>query len=435
MTPAEWTRKAIHAGFGLAALTLRWLDWRVAAAVALAALLFNVFVFPRIGRALYRDASLRHDAGIVAYPAMVLLLILVFRGPYLPIAAAVWAMMAFGDPAAAIAGRTVGGPALPWNSRKTWVGLLANWAVAGPAAVFVFLFVSAREPQPDAVAILMLGAGIYAFLESVPAGIDDNLVAAPPTALAIYQMALVWPGALPPGPLPWGRWGVALAVNAAVGAAMGGLRIVRPSGAVAGAVAGFLILAAGGWPAYALLWTFFLLGTAATRLGYRRKAAGGVAQSHEGRRGAGNVVANCGVPVALLLLRAPSFAFAAAFAAALADTLGTEVGTLYGRRAFSPLTLRPVPPGTPGAVSLAGTTASLAGAALIGVAGWRLGLVERSLLGVTIAGGFLGALAESVLTTLVARFGSRLDHEFGNALNTFAGALIAIRLGASGLLK
>jgi uncharacterized protein (TIGR00297 family) len=435
VTPAEWARKAIHAGFGLAALSLRWLDWKVAAAVAFAALLFNLFVFPRIGRVLYSDASRRHDAGIVAYPAMVLLLILVFRGPYLPIAAAVWAMMAFGDPAAAIAGRTVGGPPLPWNPRKTWVGLLANWAVAGPAAVLVHLFVSAREPQADAVAILMLGAGLYAFLESVRAGVDDNIVAALPTALAIYQMALVWPGSLPAGALPWGRWGVALAVNAAVGAVMGALRVVRPSGAIAGAIAGFVILAAGGWAAYALLWTFFLLGTAATRLGYRRKAAGGVAQSHEGRRGAGNVVANCGVPAALLLLSAPAFAFAAAFAAALADTLGTEVGTLYGRRAFSPLTFRPVPAGTPGAISLPGTAASLAGAALIGAAGWRLGLVEGPLLAVTILGGFLGALAESVVTTLAARFGSRLDHDFGNALNTFVGALIAIRAGAAGLLR
>lgn len=434
MTPAEWRRKAIHAGFGLAALTLRWLDWKVAAAVALAALVFNVLVLPRIGRSIYRDPSRRHDAGIVAYPAMVLLLILVFRGPYLPIAAAVWAMMAFGDPAAAVAGRTIGGPALPWNPRKTWVGLLSNWAVAGPVAVLVFLFVSAREPQAEAVAILMLGAGIYAFLESVSAGIDDNLVAALPTALAIYQMSLVWPASPPPG-IAWGRWAVALAVNAAVAAAMGGFRVVRPSGAVAGGILGFVVLAAGGWNAYALLWTFFLLGTAATRLGYRRKAAGGVAQSHEGRRGAANVVANCGVPAALLLLRAPSFAFVAAFAAALADTLGTEVGTLYGRRAFSPLTLRPVPPGTPGAISIAGTAASLAGSALIGLAGWRLGLVEASLLWVTIAGGFLGALAESVVTTLAARFGSRLDHEFGNALNTFVGALIAVRLGASGLLK
>jgi uncharacterized protein (TIGR00297 family) len=430
MTRAEWSRKAVHAGFGLVALTLRFLDWRVAAALALLALLGNLFVLPRIGRSIYRDAARRHDAGIVAYPAMVLLLILVFRGPYLPIAAAVWAMMAFGDPAAAIAGRLVGGPALPWNPKKTWVGLLANWAVAGPTAVLVHLFVSGREPQADTVAILMLGAGIYAFLESVAAGIDDNIVAALPTALAIYQMGLVWPAAPQLGPLPWERWGVALAVNVAVAALMGGLRIVRRSGALAGGIVGFLVLAAGGWGAYALLWAFFLLGTLATRLGYRRKRAAGTAQSHEGRRGAGNVVANCGVAAALLLLRAPAFAFAAALAAALADTLGTEVGTLYGRRAYSPLTLRPVPAGTPGGISVPGTLACLLGAALIGLAGAGLGLVPRALVAVTVAGGFLGALAESVLTTLVTRFGARLDHEFSNALNTFVAAMAAIGLAA-----
>ena len=33
LTGAEWKRKAVHAGIGLFALTLRWLDWRVAAAV------------------------------------------------------------------------------------------------------------------------------------------------------------------------------------------------------------------------------------------------------------------------------------------------------------------------------------------------------------------------------------------------------------------
>ena len=111
---------------GLFALALRFVDWRVAAAGAAAALLFNIVVLPRIGRGLYRDAGRRHDTGIVAYPAMVLLLILVFRGTYLPIAAAVWAMMAFGDPAASIAGPAVGAPALPWNRRKTWVGLLGE---------------------------------------------------------------------------------------------------------------------------------------------------------------------------------------------------------------------------------------------------------------------------------------------------------------------
>jgi len=431
LTPAEWKRKAVHAGMGLFALTLRWLDAGPAAAIALAALLFNAIVMPRIGRGIYRDPSSRRDAGIVAYPAMVLLLILVFAGKYLPIAAAVWAMMAFGDPAAAIAGRLVGGPSLPWNREKTWVGLLANWAVASAASVAVFLFVSARPAGADAAAILVIGAAVYAFLESVRSGIDDNVVAALPTALVVYQLGLVWP------PHPLASFAspaivvlAAIAVNAVVAAAMGALRVVSRSGAAAGGVVGAVILACGGWGAYGLLWAFFLAGTLATKLGYRRKAALGLAQADSGRRGAAHVWANCLVPAALLLLAAPRAGYAAAFAAALADTLGTEIGTLFGRRPFSPLTFRRLEPGTPGAVSLPGTLASLAGAAVIALAALALGVVAAPRAAVAVAaGGFLGALVESVVSALGARFGFRLDHEFSNALNTFAGAMIALRLG------
>ncbi|HEY2796430.1 MAG TPA: DUF92 domain-containing protein, partial [Thermoanaerobaculia bacterium] len=126
----------------------------------------------------------------------------------------------------------------------------------------------------------------------------------------------------------------------------------------------------------------------------------------------------------------PAFAFAAALAAALADTLGTEVGTLYGKRAYSPLTLRALPKGTPGGVSAAGTVAAFAGAALMGFTGAALGLVEMPLLGATITGGFLGAIIESVATSLASLAGARLDHEFSNALNTFVAAMTALRLAA-----
>jgi uncharacterized protein (TIGR00297 family) len=433
LTSAEWKRKAVHAGIGLFALTLRWLDWRVAAAAALLAILFNAIVLPRIGRGLYRDPSARHDAGIVAYPAMVLLLILVFSGKQIPIAAAVWAMMAFGDPAASIAGKTIGGPKLPWNPAKTWVGLLCNWAVGGAAAVLVFLFVSRRGAQVDSVAILVTGAAIYAFLESVRAGLDDNIVAAFPTALAVYQMSQVFP---PPLfrilQIPASTLLTALAVNVAAAALMGGLRIVRRSGAVAGGLAGFVILAFGGWGAYALLWIFFLAGTLATKLGYRRKAAVGVAQKDSGRRGAAHVAANCLVPASLLLLGVRSVGYVGAFGAALADTLGTEIGTLFGKKPFSPLTLKPLTPGTPGAISLAGTAASLAGAAAIAAAGIGLGLLPPRLALAAALGGFLGALAESLLSAMGRRFLFRLDHEFANGLNTFVGAMVALRLANPG---
>jgi uncharacterized protein (TIGR00297 family) len=429
LTAAEWNRIAVHAGTGLFALSLRWLDWKASAVLAFAALLFSLLVMPRVGRSIYRDGTRRRDTGIVAYPAMVLVLILVLRDHYLTVAAAVWAMMAFGDPAAAIAGRLLGGPTLPWNREKRWIGLAADWAAGATASILVFRFVSARPLEPLAVVLLVAGAAVYAFLESVRAGVDDNLVAALPTALVMIQLGR-WPEA-PLVPFHAGaskHLVLAVVVNLVAGIVTWRAGIVARSGALAGAVAGFLVLAYGGWSAYALLWLFFLAGTLATKWGYGVTRDAGVAQADRGRRGVAHVAANCIVPVALLVLGTPVAAFAGALAAALADTLATEVGSLFGRDPRSPLTFDPVPRGTPGGVSLAGTGAALLGAGVIALFSWALGWTPRTALLAVIAGGFLGAFAESFLADVRRRSGGRLDHEFANAFNTFAGALIALGL-------
>jgi uncharacterized protein (TIGR00297 family) len=156
-----------------------------------------------------------------------------------------------------------------------------------------------------------------------------------------------------------------------------------------------------------------------------------VAQTNRGRRGAAHVAANCLVPVAFLVVGAPAAAFAGALAAALADTLGTEVGTLFGRSPRSPLTFARLAPGTPGAISRAGTTASFAGACAIALAAWLFGWAPCGVVLAVLAGGFLGAMAESFLADLGRRFGFRIDHEFANALNTFAGGMIALEIALS----
>jgi len=415
---------------GLFALLLRWLTWEQAVLCALAALLFNLFAMPHIGRGVYRDASKKRDAGIVAYAAMVLVLILLFRKD-LPLAAALWAMMAFGDPAATIAGRALGGPALPWNTGKTWTGLLTNWAVAGGFAILFFL-ATGGPFAPAAGLTLFLGAGVYAFCESVRSGLDDNAVAALPTALATVALAAVLGGPSAPRDPTLGRQIVfAVAVNVAIALASATLRLVSRSGAVAGIVVGILIWVFGGWRSYVLLLAFFALGSAATLLGYRRKAARGVGQADSGRRGAAHVFANCTVPAVLAVFHAPPIALAAALAAALADTLGTEIGALYGRRAFSLFDLTKRGAGTPGAVSGPGTLAGLAGAALLGAAAALLGLLPASRIWVVALAGLLGSLAESALFDLGARRGFDLDHEFANAFNTFVGAAAALEIALS----
>jgi uncharacterized protein (TIGR00297 family) len=250
------------------------------------------------------------------------------------------------------------------------------------------------------------------------------LVAPLPAALVLLGLGTILEGIGYRGP----SRPTAILVNAVLALVGGALRVVSLSGAVAGFLVGSVILVMGGWEPYIILWAFFLIGTLATKWGFAAKAARGVAQEKGGRRGAAHVIANCAVPAAILICWPVPVLYAAAFAAALADTLGTEVGTLFGKRSFSPLTLKPLPPGTPGAVSWTGTFAGLAGAALIGIVAAVLRWIPPEQVPTVALAGAAGSWLESAFVDLGRRRGFTLDHEFANAFNTFAGAVVAFGL-------
>lgn len=451
ISPGEWGRKAVHMGMGLFALALKFLSWPVAALCAAGALVFNLVALPAFGRRIYRDSEKRHDVGIVAYPATVLAIILLFRH-HLPVAAALWGMMAAGDPMASIAGRLAGGPRLPWNRAKTWSGLAAYALCGGVAGALLMAFVG-RMPVRYTIAAFAGFALLGAFLESIETGIDDNFVPGLGAAFAFGTLhlgvlaarhgsllvastrAVMIQGGAPVA-LP-----VAAAVNAAIAVTSVLLRVVSPSGGVAGAVAGFVVLRFGGWGSYAVLWAFFLFGTIASKLGYARKEELGTAQSDRARRGARHVFANVAVGAWLAYAAGSrthaaaipvlALSLAGAFAAALADTFGTELGTLYGRRPFLLSRMSAVPPGTRGAVSGAGILGGLVGAAIVAATGAATGLYAFRHLWIVIAAGIVGSLAESVLIDVSARRGVSVDHEFCNAFNTLVGAAVAGEVAAS----
>ena len=123
---------------------------------------------------------------------------------------------------------------------------------------------------------------------------------------------------------------------------------------------------------------YLVLGSLVTRLGLREKQERGLAEARGGRRGPENVWGSAATGACLALLIGAGVeprslllvGFSASFAAKLADTFGSEIGKRWGRRPVLITTLRSVPPGTEGAISLAGTLASAAGSVLMTLVMW-----------------------------------------------------------------
>lgn len=228
-------------------------------------------------------------------------------------------------------------------------------------------------------------------------------------------------------------WAVALGVNLLLGGLAWWRGAVSRGGFAGGVPIGTLVLALGGTGAYLALCTFFAVGTAATRLGYSRKAQAGLAQEERGRRGSRHALANCATGTALAVSMAfwPAFAPAvglvAAFATAASDTLGSEIGQLYGRRPYLPTTFRRVPAGTEGAVSLEGTLAGVLGSAALGALGWAAGMFPAVGIAVVVVAAFVGTTVESYVGAIWGRE-ARIGNEAMNFLNTLVGAAVAMAI-------
>jgi uncharacterized protein (TIGR00297 family) len=221
----------------------------------------------------------------------------------------------------------------------------------------------------------------------------------------------------------------ALGVTAIFAALAYALGMVSRGGALGGFVVGTAIYVSLGPQGFAILAFFVVGGSLLTRLGYGRKRRSGTAEAAGGRRGARNALANCGVAVACALLYTLTSsdvlaaAFVAALGAAFADTAESEVGQIYGRAPRLITTLGRVLPGTDGAVSLAGTLAGIAAAALTAVLGLALGLIDdpTSMLLVALAA-FLGTVVDSLVGALAPRVGNELT----NFLCTLVAAALVV---------
>lgn len=434
----EIARKIVHMGVGGIAFAVVYIGPFYAMLCALAALLSNLFVLPRLGgKLLWRGDEVRQgiSIGIVLYPFSVLLLILHYWN-HIEVAVAIWGILAFGDGMASVVGRGLGGPRLPWNPRKTLSGSLAYFLFGGLGAAILLVHTLGEQGEPVvgswllgvSLATALLGAAI----ESLPLGIDDNLsvpLLCAPVMYGLLQSQVFFAG----DGLVSFFYTAALGflINLVFAQLAYRLRSVDKSGAVVGTLLGTLIFASLGFSGWLLLLAFFVLGTGATKIGYARKAAAGLAQQKGGRRSARHAIANSGVAAVCAFFAASTpdtllylAAFAGAFATAAGDTMSSEIGQLWGRRTFLITTLKPVPRGTDGAISLEGTLAGLGASAAVAFLGAGLSFYSFPVAILITLAAFLGTMLESLVGATLEQRGW-LDNEAVNFLNTLCGALLA----------
>ncbi|MGC9394781.1 MAG: DUF92 domain-containing protein [Anaerolineae bacterium] len=185
--------------------------------------------------------------------------------------------------------------------------------------------------------------------------------------------------------IPSLQLGLGFIISAAIGWAAYKREALSPSGVLGAILTGTAIFGFGGWPWGLLLITFFVLGSLLSKYKEATKEMLAEKFAKGSRRDLAQALANGGagalIAIAYWLTGQPLlwFAFVGAMATVNADTWATELGVLSKRPPRLITTKELVEVGTSGGVSLQGTLATLAGGAVIGVAG-ALFLYVESLL-------------------------------------------------------
>lgn len=439
-TFSEETRQTVHIGVGAFALALPLIPWYQSTILASLAVAFNLFALQRLlGLQLFRPGERfrRLTSGIVLYPLAIVGLLLVFASR-LDIVAAAWGILAAGDGMATIVGRRFRIATIPWNPQKSVGGSLA-FAIFGGAAGAALAWWCRETVVPPAYTWYFLGAPVVAAIvaaavETIPISLDDNVSVPASAAAVLWLLSLVSNDLV--AEAMQRAWIIPLAASANLIVAAAGYRAgtVTISGTVGGTILGSIILIFAGISGWVLLLVCFACAVGTSRMGLARKHALGIDEERGGRRGAGNAIANTGIAAiaaaasVLTYAHGPALiAFVAALVAGASDTVASEIGKAWGRRTFLVTTARPVAPGTSGAMSLEGTAAGIAAAALLGLAAAGLNLIELSGVPVVVIAATAGALVESALGATLEHRGV-VNNDVLNFLNTGVAAFVAVEL-------
>jgi len=475
-------RKRLFMASLLFAFLFPCLTWEQAAGCALLLLLFNTLILPWLDVEVAKPPR----TGIVLYPISVLALIVLYRN-HLHIAAAAWAIMALGDGMATVIGEAARrqviaerpaqkataemhrgvhpepaaeilrfaqndkrrdqhdrlgldwlrswrckiAATLPWNREKTWAGFV-SFAVAGTLGAYMLTrWIAPKIPSNKTLMVCAAAALLGAVFESLPLSLDDNITVPLVVGAFMFCAYLMERSALDSN-LPYlgRRIVLAIAVNLAFAWLARVCGAASRSGAICGFLLGTAIYLGYGYKSFLLLFAFVFLGSVATRVGFAKKAARGVAERRGGARSWREALANLLAPAFLAILvittqhePACLIALVAALAEAAGDTVSSEIGQWASDRAYLITTFKLVPAGEDGGVTLAGTAAGFAASTIIMGLGLGLGLCGPYRFAgpaIALAAAATGNLFDSFLGATLQRQG-----QLTNGMVNFVGTSVA----------
>ncbi|CAM9243631.1 unnamed protein product [Discosporangium mesarthrocarpum] len=191
----------------------------------------------------------------------------------------------------------------------------------------------------------------------------------------------------------------------------------------------------GGW-GWGTCVLYLAAGSAVTKVKMKKKESLGIAEKRGGARGPENVwgSAATGALCAIGASAQPSWAsalkvgFVASLATKLSDTFASEIGKAFGKSTFLITTLKPVRPGTEGAISLEGTLAGVVGSIIIAGFAAATGVIQPKALPWCMVAAFLATNVESVLGATTQGKLPWLTNEVINVVNTIVGAGVGVGL-------
>jgi len=260
-----------------------------------------------------------------------------------------------------------------------------------------------------------------------------HALVAPPRRALVRKAARVPPAQMTPEL----RTALTLNTGLATIGTLAGQKQLTPTGLVHAWALGVILWSSFvGWRGYSLCVLYLVVGSAATKIKQKQKEAQGIAEGRGGARGPENVWGSAATAAmcALYGFRKPSLrpllavAYVSSLATKLSDTLASEVGKAYGKTCYLSTTLKRVPPGTEGAVSLEGTLAGFAGSVVAASYAVAVGLTPRQAMAPVIIAAFVATTCESWLGAGAQGKVKWLTNEVINFLNTLIGAGVGAAL-------